>query len=212
MPSAPRVLNAARVSLCFVLTAEGLAEKYGVYVTSSQNADRRGHELAMRLRAAYAHLRRRSNLAFSSFGMTSDQYVLLSVLAEQGEATQQELVRRCSSDTATIGTMVSLLETKALVTRTPHPEDGRALSVKLTWAGRRRWQEMKRSGSSLRAELAGLFNERELGTLLGFLDRLAGAMRPHARRTANGKSRRSTRRASGSSPQPQRSLEHASLP
>jgi len=138
----------------------------------------------MHLRGAYAHLRRRSNLAFSPFGMTSDQYVLLSVLAEVGGATQQDLVRRCYSDTATIGTMLSLLQAKGLVTRTPHPRDGRALKVKLTAPGRRVAEHMKQSSSSIRGELAGMFNPRELRSLINLLDRVARAMRPPARRPA----------------------------
>lgn len=66
----------------------------------------------MRLRAAYACLRRSSNVALAPFAITSDQYVLLTVLAEAPEITQQELVRQCSSDTATIGAMLTLLESK----------------------------------------------------------------------------------------------------
>jgi DNA-binding MarR family transcriptional regulator len=153
-------------------------------VASRLLADQLGHQLAMNLRAAYAHLRRRSTQVFSSFGMSSDQYVLLTVLAQHGEATQQELVRRSYSDTATIGTMLSLLQAKGLVTRTPHPQDGRALSVKLTRAGRHLEKQMRHSSSSLRAELAGLFNELELETLIKFLDRLARAMRPPRRRSS----------------------------
>ena len=61
---------------------------------------RHGHALALSLRGAQAYLRRRTNLALDPFGITADQYVLLSVLAEQVEATQQELVRACFSDTA----------------------------------------------------------------------------------------------------------------
>jgi DNA-binding MarR family transcriptional regulator len=147
----------------------------------------------MHLRAAHAHLRRCSNLAFSPFGMTADQFVLLTVLAECGEATQQELVRRCYSDTATIGTMLSLLEAKGFVRRTPHPRDGRATSVNLSAPGRRLAKAMRRSSSPLRARLAALFNAQELGQLLEFLERLAGALRPPTRRTTP-RSRRRQRR------------------
>jgi DNA-binding MarR family transcriptional regulator len=136
----------------------------------------------MHLRAAHSRLRRRSNLAFSRFGMTADQYVLLSVLASKGEATQQQLVRRCFSDTATIGTMVSLLEAKGLLSRTPHPRDRRARSVALTSIGRKLAEDMRRSSSRLRANLVGLFEEQELRTLMEFLERLTGAMRLPKRR------------------------------
>jgi DNA-binding MarR family transcriptional regulator len=159
-------------------------------VTSPKTADQIGHQLAMRLRAAHAHLRRRSNLVFAPFGMTTDQFVLLSVLAQEDEATQQELVRRCSSDTATIGTMVSLLEAKGLLTRTPHPRDRRALSVKLTRSGRRRAEEMRRSSAGLRAELAALFDTHELHLLLGCLDRVTEAMSPPGRPKAASRTRK----------------------
>ncbi len=144
----------------------------------------------MHLRAAYARLRRSSNLALSRFGMTADQYVLLRVLAERGKSTQQELVRHCYSDTATIGTMVALLEDKGLVTRARHPHDGRALSVGLTRAGRRLEVEMTNSSASLRSELVSLFTPEEVRTIIGFLDRLAGALRPPKRNTARGASAR----------------------
>jgi DNA-binding MarR family transcriptional regulator len=145
----------------------------------------------MSLRAASAHLRRRSNLAFAPFGLTTDQFVLLTVLAQDGEATQQALVQRCCSDTATIGAMLLLLEGKGLVTRTRHPADGRAWSVKLTASGLALAEEMRRGSRGLREGLASLFKERELRTLISFLDRLAGAMRPPARRpTASRRPRR----------------------
>jgi DNA-binding MarR family transcriptional regulator len=145
----------------------------------------------MHLRAASAHLRRRSNLAFAQFGMTTDQYVLLTVLAEHSQATQQELVAGCFSDTATIGTMLTLLESKGLVTRTPHPRDGRALSVGLTRAGRRLAQDMRQSSADLRADLVALFQQKELETLIEYLGRVAGALRPAARKNALLRRRRS---------------------
>lgn len=154
-----------------------------VYVISPDRADELGHQLAMRLRAAYAHLRRRSNLAFAPLGMTADQYVLLAVLARQGQATQQELVRRCASDTATVGTMLSLLEAKGLVTRSPHPRDGRAWCVQLTPPGQALAGKMARGSAGVRAKMVALFSEPELQTLLEYLERLAGAMHPPARKT-----------------------------
>ncbi len=178
------------------------------YVTSRIAADQLGHELAMRLRAAYSHLRRSSNWVLSSFGMTSDQYVLLTVLAQEGEATQQGLVRRCYSDTATVGTMVSLLEAKGLLTRTPHPRDGRARSVKLTRTGHALAEKMRRGSSDLRVNLVGLFEEQELRTLIEFLERLAGAMRPPARKTTAARSRQPPRRGKPSGKADDRTSHH----
>jgi DNA-binding MarR family transcriptional regulator len=144
----------------------------------------------MQLRAAYAHLRRGSSVIFGPFGLTSDQYVLLWALARAGEATQQELVRRSCSDTATIGTMLTLLEKKGLVKRTRHPSDGRAWHVRLTRKGSSLVEEMTRSSAAFRANLVGLFSEGELRALGEFLERLAGAMRPPERTTAAARARR----------------------
>jgi len=150
----------------------------------------------MHLRAASAHLRRRSNLAFAPFGLTTDQYVVLTVLAGQGESTQQELVRRCFSDTATMGAMLTLLEGKGLVTRAPHPHDGRARSVKLTLAGETLAKDMWRGSSAVRTSLAAPFTTEELRTFIGFLDRLAGALPPPRRKAVARRSHCSPHRPS----------------
>ncbi len=148
----------------------------------------------MRLRAAYFYLRRSSNLVFSSFGMTSDQYVVLALLVEEGEATQQELVRRCYSDAATMGSMVSLLEAKGLLTRRPHPHDGRARSVALTRTGRALAEEMRWRSSSLRANLVALFEDHEVPTLIEYLERIAGSMPPPERKATPTSLRRADQR------------------
>jgi len=178
------------------LTVAPAAETVIVYVISDQYADELGHELAMRVRAAAAHLRRRSNQVFAPFGLSTDQYVLMTMLAQQRKATQQELVALCFSDTATIGAMVSLLETKGLVKRTPHRRDRRALVVRLTRSGQRLSRQMRAGSAAVRADMMALFNERELATLMEFLSRLAGALRPANRRSSS-KVPRSLKRTNG---------------
>ena len=80
-----------------------------------------GQELARALRAAYWALRRQTNQALVAHGVTSDQFVLLSRLADEDAITQQELARRTSSDANTIRPMLVLLEKPASsrVTRIP---------------------------------------------------------------------------------------------
>jgi len=168
-----------------------------VYVTNNSRADLRGHELAMRLRAAHAHLRRRSNAGFAFAGMSADQYVLLTALAEGNGATQQELVRKCCSDTATVGKMVSLLVAKGHVTRTAHPEDGRAWKIRLTAQGRQLTESLRKSSCDLRCELTALFNECELRTLIGFLDRIAFAMEPPTRKASQARKGQALARRAG---------------
>jgi len=137
----------------------------------------------MGLRAAYSMLRRGSNLALAPLGISSDQYVLLAVLAREEALTQQDLVRRCFSDTATLGSMVGLLEARGLLAREPDPEDGRAWRVSLTAAGRALAEEARILSSALRARMAAAFTPRELRALTDSLGRLAEAIPPPERKS-----------------------------
>ena len=124
-----------------------------------------GQELARALRAAYWALRRQTNQALVAHGVTSDQFVLLSRLADEDAITQQELARRTSSDANTIRPMLVLLEKRGLVTRHPHPSDGRARCVVLTAEGRRRFRAMFKDTERCRSQMVAAVrygNGREL--------------------------------------------------
>jgi MarR family transcriptional regulator, lower aerobic nicotinate degradation pathway regulator len=139
-----------------------------------------GHDLAMALRSAYLAMHRRSDAAFARFGVTADQFVLLSALAEGGAVTQRELARRASSDPNTVRAMLVLLQGRGLVTRTPHPTDGRAVSVALTAKGRRAYDELWAAGEPVRALLLSELEPVEVETLIGLLGRVAGVIAPGA--------------------------------
>src|SRR5438270_12995598 len=99
-------------------------------------------EVARALRGAYLALHRQTNACFAKDGVTADQFVLLSALADADAVTQQELVRRVSSDANTVRAMLLLLEERGLVARQRHPSDGRARRVTLTVKGRRVFKKL----------------------------------------------------------------------
>ena len=99
-------------------------------------------EVARALRAAYLALHRRTNACFAPDGVTADQFVLLSALADADAVTQQDLVRRLSSDPNTVRAMLLLLEARGLVARESHPADGRARCVRLTVKGRQVFEQL----------------------------------------------------------------------
>jgi DNA-binding MarR family transcriptional regulator len=76
-----------------------------------------GHDLAKRLRGAYLALHRRTNAALAEAGLTADQFVLLTALAEEDGVRQSELVGRTGSDPNTKSEMLVRLEKKGLVAR-----------------------------------------------------------------------------------------------
>src|SRR4030042_2120876 len=95
-----------------------------------------GYIIAMALRAAYLSMHRQTNAHLAGVGITADQFVCLALLAEKDGITQQELVRKATSDPNTIRAMLLLLEKRGFVKREKHPTDGRARHVTLTSKGR----------------------------------------------------------------------------
>lgn len=132
---------------------------------------------AMRLRTAYLTMHRAFQRHFrGSWETTADQFVVLSLLAEADAATQRELVERSGSDPNTIAAMLSRLEARGLVERTPHEADARALRVRLTAEGRRLRRQLAESSRELHALLESTLDEAERGPVLAWLARVADTM------------------------------------
>ena len=130
-------------------------------------------ELPMALRAAYMALHRRSEAQFAPYGVTADQFVLLATLARGHALTQRELARRMPSDPSTVRAMLVLLEKRGLIQRDTHPTDGRARTVSLTAAGRRKFRELWRAGESIRAQMLGSMLPKEAAALVRLLTHIA---------------------------------------
>jgi DNA-binding MarR family transcriptional regulator len=139
-----------------------------------------GREVARALRAAYLALHRQTNDCLAKNRVTADQFVLLAALAEGDAVTQQELVRRLSSDPSTVRAMLLLLEDRGLVDRERHPADARARCVTLTAKGRQVFQRLWTKSEPLRARLLAAFRPDEVTALLSFLRRIADVMTPAA--------------------------------
>ena len=93
--------------------------------------------LAMRLRGAYLRMHKAANATFAEHGATADQFVLLSLLAEEDGLSQRELAARNHTDANTVAAMVALLERRGLVRRKAGADDARVKCVSLTAAGRK---------------------------------------------------------------------------
>jgi DNA-binding MarR family transcriptional regulator len=139
-----------------------------------------GREVARALRAAYLALHRQTNDCFANDGVTADQFVLLSALADADAVTQQELVRRVSSDANTLRAMLLLLEGRGLVARQRHPTDGRARRVALTRKGRQVFEKLWSKSEPLRVRLLTAFRPEEVTALTRLLRRVADVMAPPA--------------------------------
>jgi DNA-binding MarR family transcriptional regulator len=135
-----------------------------------------GHDLAMRLRVAYLAVHRRTNAVLVPLGLTADQFVLLTALAESDGVRQQELVSRTGSDANTMSAMLARLEAKGLVSRKQHAEDGRARSVSLTKSGRQVQRALWKKTAALREELQAALTRDTMNSLVDGLNHVAVAM------------------------------------
>jgi DNA-binding MarR family transcriptional regulator len=129
----------------------------------------------MRLRGAYLTFHRMANAHFEQFGVTADQFVVLTLLAEQDGVTQRELVEQAFSDANTIGEMLTRLEKKQFVRRQRHPKDGRARCVFLTPRGRKMQVQLWDSWEGHLQAVDSAFRPAELEVLKGLLARLPDA-------------------------------------
>ncbi len=80
--------------------------------------------------------------------------------------------------------MVTLLESKGLISRAEDVRDGRSWRVGLTEAGEALQKELWHRSGSVRVELAALLAPDEATALIGLLDRIIEAMRPQRRRAS----------------------------
>ncbi len=140
-----------------------------------------GDDLAMGLRAAYLTMHRRANAEFARFGLTADQDVILTTLAEEDEVTQKELVRRTSSDANTMSEMLGRLERRGLIARKRNESDARARLVSLTESGR----EVQRGAARCREVQRGAARCSEVQRvaqdgIAAFCELLAGFVPPDA--------------------------------
>ena len=76
--------------------------------------------------------------ALKPFGLTHVQFVLLASLAwleVEGPITQRRLADHAATDPMMTSQVLRVLQARGLITRTPHPQDGRAQMLAVTPAG-----------------------------------------------------------------------------
>ncbi|GAA5508689.1 hypothetical protein Rcae01_04156 [Novipirellula caenicola] len=132
--------------------------------------------IPMRLRRAYLTIHRVAQSHFAPFNVTADQFVLLSLLAEEDGITQSELGDRMASDGNTVAAMLKLLEQREYIRRVRCKIDGRARRVYLTAAGRRLSTRLSRSSEDLRSLIENAVTPAERRNLDVSLDLIANAV------------------------------------
>src|SRR5690606_29470003 len=115
------------------------------------------------LRRAWYGLNQAFRRRVAHLEITPDQYTVLRNLLEAGPPglTQTELTERMSSDPNTIASLVERMESAGLLRRETDPNDRRARRLRLTLAGRRRFQAALEVALQLQDDVLAVFDPAE---------------------------------------------------
>lgn len=136
--------------------------------------------MGMLTRRVYFHMVRSATRLLAPFDVTVEQFVVLLCLADEERLTQQELVRRCSSDPRTMGKMLDLLSAKGWIMRVDHASDRRAWQIVLSPQGRKVKRQMDEALIPLRERPAKVLGSTESKKLRVLMAQLADALDPAA--------------------------------
>lgn len=119
--------------------------------------------LAIDLRTAVMRTSRRLRVEATGDAITPGQYTVLAQLNEFGPRTLRELADREHVQAPSMTRIVNALAENGYVTRTPHPDDGRQVSIGITDAGRAVLAEARNQRTAwLARRVAGLSDEDRL--------------------------------------------------
>ncbi|MBA8922868.1 DNA-binding MarR family transcriptional regulator [Kutzneria viridogrisea] len=97
-----------------------------------------GQSMGFALKRLQQALRSRMDAGLARYGLTTPQYAVLALLADQPGISNAELARRAFVTPPTMIRIVTTLAELGLLTRQGTPVEGRARSTRLTEEGRRR--------------------------------------------------------------------------
>jgi DNA-binding MarR family transcriptional regulator len=113
--------------------------------------------------------------AFAQHGLAAHEFDVLAALRRSGEAAELTPGQLLDATHVTSGTMTNRLDrlqSRKLVTRRPHPSDGRQTLIKLTATGRRRVDGALESLLDYERAVVDVLGPRELAATVRSLRRL----------------------------------------
>lgn len=108
--------------------------------------------------------------------LTPREFAVLHLVEQHGSRTQQQLADALGMQRNNMATTADQMQRAGLITRRPHPDDGRALRVELSAEGRRRLTSASAVAPHLDATLADLLSPQQLGQLRRTLTALAAGL------------------------------------
>ena len=99
-------------------------------------------------------------------------FSVLSLITHNPGITSRQLCASLGILPPNVVGMVNALEKRQLITRTPHPRDGRAMGLHPTTAGQKLMHGAERTAVQLETEVAGRLSAGEAKTLIRLLKKI----------------------------------------
>lgn len=112
----------------------------------------------------------------SLFGLSIPEWRLIAMLAERPGSTQQAMGALTGMDKVTVSRAAMALVDRALVARTPHPDDRRSQLLALTPTGEQLYGEVAPKAKEMEAAIFSAFSPDERSTLETLLRRIDAAI------------------------------------
>lgn len=108
--------------------------------------------------------------------LTPEQFLLIDILWNQGEMSQQQLADRMQKDKNSVTKLVDAIERKGFVIRKQNSSDRRSNTIVLTEKAELLKNEAKKKGISILENMLEGITEEELRSFLGILHKLNSNM------------------------------------
>jgi DNA-binding MarR family transcriptional regulator len=128
--------------------------------------------VGVRLRHAYQHAVANLTARIGPLGCSPLEFSVLVRLHDSGPWTQNHLGRSILMQPANVGALLKRLEERGLVTRTPDPEDRRAIRVAITDAGVELLARVRGEADAANRDTLAVLEPEEREQLMALLARL----------------------------------------
>ena len=106
------------------------------------------------------------------FGLRPVDFSVMSLITHNPGITSRQLCTNLGILPPNLVGLVSALEKRELITRLPHPRDGRAMGLHLMASGQKLMREAERTAAQLEGEVGSRLSAAELKTLLKLLKKV----------------------------------------
>jgi DNA-binding MarR family transcriptional regulator len=106
------------------------------------------------------------------FGLRPVDFSVLSLITHNPGITSRQLCNALGILPPNLVGMIASLEKRELITRKPHPRDGRAMGLHLTHTGQKLMRDAERTAADLEADVARRLTPTEAKTLIRLLKKV----------------------------------------